>query len=192
MDQKPLISPRYRQKSKLFLWPLVRLERSIGLRPIQTFIVDPVRSLYDSDYKLIAVFPKEGSVVEEDRLLSNEFFEDFYETEHLLIYVFDLSSYKDDYDRFLEGNYTKFSKATKTLINMYYGTLTGIHFKPHSQIKAYLSPDESVYVKVAKQLDIDVYDLINGVEIVDPPDLEKETFSEDKIIKPTLNSKVPD
>ncbi len=196
MDERPLISSAYRQKSKLFLWPLVRIKRTVGLKPLQTFLIDPSQAIYETDYKIIAPFFKDPTerqgVFDEDDLLTNEFFHDFYETDKLLVYVFDLRSYNDDFDKFLEGRYTEYSKASKALVNMYYGSKVGLNFKPHPQVDAYLNPKESTYVKVADQLEIDVYELIKGVEIVDPPDLEKETFYEDTVIRSNLSTRVPD
>lgn len=189
MDERPLISSAYRQKSKLFLWPLVRIKRTASLKPLQTFLIDPIQGIYETDYKIIAPFYKE-SRFDEDYLLTNEFFHDFYETDELLVYVFDLRSYSDDFDKFLQGKYTEYSKASKALVNLYYGSQVGLKVKPHPQIEAYLNPKEATYVKVAEELNIDVYKLIALKEIVNPPNLEKETFYEDKVVKSNLRTRI--
>lgn len=181
-----IISSVYRQKSKIFLWPLLNIPRQVGFRPIKTYIIDPYKDLNEHDYCLIAPFSKDSSnnfgTFEEQILLTNEFFYDFYESSEFLVYIFDLNPYKSDYEKFVKGEYSKMSKSAKALINKFYGRTLGLTFKPHAQVNAYLNPSEEVYIQVAEDLGLNPED-IRGKEIVNPPDLEKETFDESKIIR---------
>lgn len=189
MDETRIISPAYRQKSKLFLWPLLGIDRQSGFRPIKTFMADDHRGLTVKDRCLIAPFFKDQSKnygdFEEEVLLSNEFFKDFYETEENLVYIFDFNKSKtlgEDYDKVVQGKYTELSYGAKLLINRFFASkdLKG-RVRPHFQVAAYLNPSESDYFRVADQLDIDVYELMKGKEILDPPNILKETFDESEI-----------
>ena len=185
MDEQQIISPTYRQKSQLFLWPLLMIPRKVGFRPLRTFIRDPFLKITEADCKIVAVFPTNNSTMfgefEELTLLSSPFYSNFYETANLLVYIFDLSPYKADFDLFLQGKYSEFSINTKGLINDYYAKQQGLKRVYHPQIKAYLSPTEKIHVQVANQLSVDVYDIMRVKEIVDKPNLERETFDESKI-----------
>jgi hypothetical protein len=187
MDEIQIISPVYRQKSQLFLWPLLTIPRRLGFRPLKTFIRDPFSHISEDDCKLIAVFPKDNSInfgaFEEEALLANPFYLEFYETADFLVYIFDLSPYQLDYDLFLKGKYSKMSPSAKLLINDYYSKSHGLKKIYHPQIKAYLSPTEKIQVQVAEQLAVNIYDIIAIGEIIDAPNLDRETFDESKISK---------
>lgn len=181
-----IITPVYRQKSKIFLWPLLDIPRRVGFKPIKTYIIDPIKNITQNDYCLIAPFSKDPSdkfdVFEEQILLTNEFFIDFYESKHFLVYIFDLHPYKEDFEKFINGKYSKLSKEAKILINRFYGTQVGLAFHPHHQVNAYLNPTKEVYLGLARELGVNPAD-IAGNEILNPPDLEKETFDESKIVR---------
>ncbi len=176
------------------MWPLLNIQRQVGFRPIKTYVLDTFKTLTEQDCCLIAPFSKDPSknfgTFEEQILLTNEYFYDFYEGQNSLVYIFDLKPLQDDFERFIEGRYSKLSKEAKMLINRFYGTQTGLTFKPHRQVNAYLNPTREVYQRVADEIGTSVEYLL-GKEIIDKPDLDKETFDESKIIEGISDTQVP-
>lgn len=189
MDETRIISSVYRQKSKIFLWPLLGIDRQAGFRPVKTFMADDYKGLTIKDRCLIAPFFKDLSKnygkFEEEVLLSNDLFKDFYETEDNLVYIFDFNktqTLSSDYDKVVNGRYTELSYGAKLLINRFFSSKDSKgRAKPHFQVAAYLNPSEVDYFRVADQLDIDVFELMKGKEILDPPNILKETFDESEI-----------
>lgn len=184
-----LTDSKYAQKSKLFLLPLTGLKKDTHIKPVCTYVIDTERGITELDYKLIVPFTKdessEFSYYEDSYILKSKNLDitNYFETDKLCIYVFDLYEYKEDYDRFLEGKYTEFSTRTKSLINIYWGKVQGKKFYPHPKIEAYMSPMLETYERVARELAsgpdyIELLDsLIKNKEILDKPDLVKETFT---------------
>lgn len=164
----------YRQKSKIFLWPLLGIERQ-GFPQFKTYL----RDKSNKDYIIIAPFPK-SNFSGEDKLFANENFLSFYETEHELVYIFTLEKWKEDYDKIINGKYSTLSPGAKALINRYWSTSQRGVLTPNPRVSAYLNPTEKIYLQVSKELEISFEDVVKGIEILEPPNLEKETFNESK------------
>lgn len=174
---------RYVQKSKLFLLPLIEIKQDNFIKPKGTYVAN--KTIRPDDGKLIVPFEKEDSsefntyettyILNSSRLVS----EDYYETEKHRIYVFDLDHFREDYELFLRGKYTDFSKKAKTLINIYWGKRHYGKFFPHPKIEAYINPTLPTYEKYAEELGTSVGLLLHVGQLLDPPDLDKETFKEE-------------
>jgi hypothetical protein len=169
----------------------VRRDRNIKAKG--SYISDMYRGITPHDYKLIMTFEKEESSefnqYESNFILTSKYLDhsDYYETDTLRVYIFDISEFKNDFDLFLKGKYTDFSTRTKGLINLYWGYKEGrSKFVTHPQIEAYLSPTMETYETVARELNVPIDLLLSVVEIVDPPDLASETFT-GKGIKKIIN-----
>ncbi len=179
-----LVTAVYRQKSKIFLWPLVGIERNVGFRPIKTYIRDLSKNVSENDYALVAPFFKDKSnnygAFEERHLLSNECFLDFYETHDELVYLFSLKKWKEGYKKVISGKYSTLSPPAKGLINKFWSSTQRNTLIPNYRVNAYLNPNEKIYLQVARELEIDFEDVVKGIEILEPPNLEKETFYESK------------
>jgi len=165
----------YFQKSKVFLYPLLRLKKGIDFVPVETYCFwDEV---YDhSDYKFICVY----------KTKLNEAFIKF-QLDHLpllhtrmehhdlgdeQIIVFDLSDYKHDYEKFLEGRYSAFGIDSKIAILDFFGGQGRIS----SYVKSFLTPDEDLHKLYAEYFNVDL-ELIEHVhELCSKPDAIKETL----------------
>lgn len=181
---------KYIQKSKLFLVPLLEIKRDNFIKPISTYIFD--QSKPEERYKLIMPFKKEDSSefdYYENNLLNCKYVDqlNYYETESLRVYFFDLSNFEQDYELFLNGKYSQFSTKTKALINLYWGRIVGGRFVPHEKIQSYINPSLETYEQLSDELQLKLEDLITVKEVLNPPDLIREVFDADTVkIKESL------
>ena len=167
----------YFQKSKVFLYPLLNIKKGIRFVPVETFI--SWTNHYDSkDMKLITLYDidssnKDFNKFEADVIYKNRYFENFYQlTDKKNIYIFDISIYKYDLNRFKNGEYSKFSKKTKEIIENFFGDIGTIS----KYVDSYLFPDEwhevyAEYFNVPLQLIKDTH------ELCDKPNLKKENLT---------------
>jgi hypothetical protein len=178
----------YFQKSKVFLYPLLKLKKGIKYVPIQTYVC--WEHVYTSgEYKLLCEYhAKSGKGFKEfcDRYLTcHIFFEkhlDVGENKH--IFIFNLSPHKNDFVRFLNGKYSQFSLDSKLTILDFFNS-SG---KMLNYVQSFLSPDSAhedyaVAFGVDKELIEEIY------EVCSLPDMEKETFHKDNEILNCLLTK---
>lgn len=181
-----IVDDRYAQKSRLFLLPLLQIKRDVYIKPIETYIIDPKIGVTVEDKKLIIPFEKDNSsefdAYESSNLLNSKYLDNlsYYETDRLRVYVFTLSEFSNDFDLIIKGKYTEISRTAKSLINIYWGKIKGKTFLPHPRIQAYLNPTRETYERVAEELGLPV-EMILGTELINPPDLEKETLCIDTV-----------
>jgi hypothetical protein len=165
---------KYFQKSFTFLYPLLEFKKKVKYRPEQTYIVWD--GVYNKDArKLICVYKREDSnewrTFEREELVTHRMLDYCLPVDNdCIIYVFDFNIYKDDFDNFLNGKYSKMSKHAKQILTSYYG----IHTPEWVFIESYLFP-ESYFDKYAEILEVDVKSLIKVGELCDLHDPEKET-----------------
>jgi hypothetical protein len=184
-----LILNSYVQKSLWFLYPLLGIKKSVNFKPVQSYLKNPHKGITEEDYKLICVYKKTNderfSYFEDIYLFNNYYFKDYYETKSYLVYTFDLSDYKEDFRKVLNGEYSQLSSKVKSIINGYFAKFDEHGLHPHPKIQAYLFPNDEVYEQIAEELNI-AFDLIKKRrDILDRPDLVKETLAlnEDEYIK---------
>lgn len=168
---------QYFQKSKVFLYPLLQIKKGEDFVPVETYIL--WEGLYDeSKFKYICIYRTEKTMeykLFEDRVLKNhrllECSVSLSNKKHL--YVFDYSSYKHDFEMFINGKYSKFSLATKNKILKYFGKVGKIS----DYIKSFLNPEEyhEIY---AEALMVDIQDIRSVYEVCSIPDIDKETLKE--------------
>ena len=178
----------YFQKSKVFLYPLLKLRKGLKYVPIQTYVC--WEHVYTSgEYKLLCEYnAKSGKGFEEfcDRYLNcHVLFEkelDISENKH--VFIFNLSPYKNDFNRFLQGKYSQFSLDSKITILDFFGSSS----KMLSFVQSFLSPD-SAHADYAKALGVDKETIEEIYEVCSKPDIEKETFHEDNEILNCLLTK---
>jgi hypothetical protein len=165
---------KYFQKSFTFLFPLLGFKKRFKFKPVQTYIA--WEGVYDKDSrKLICIYNREDSeqwrAFEREHLISHKMLDYCLPfDENSVIYVFDFNIFKDDFDHFINGKYSKMSKHAKQLLTDYYG----IHTPEWVFIESYLFP-ESYFNKYAEILEIDVKELIKVGELCDMYNPEKET-----------------
>lgn len=190
-----LLQRSYIQKSKLFLLPLTAIKRDRVFKPSNTYICSPdliseeyPSGIDDKDYILIVEFParyKPGKKEESEEsswdkyevaaLFSNKNFIGFHEAGNSFVYTFDLSYWKSDWNKFLEGRYSLFSKEAKDIVYRYReGVLSD---EDKRKIKSYLHPYIEEFIKqVADELGEDVEDIRKVKELCSAPDIKKETY----------------
>lgn len=185
----------YHQKSRSFLNPLIGIHKGSFIQPLQTYISWPDVGINPEDRKLLLQFNKMDSEgyrkYEAINLLSNTLYEAHYHTENdRIVYVFDLSSYKTDFDNFLGGRYSKLTMTIKALLGRYYGRTSG----EWAFIESYLYPERfyDIYTNMLwDKKDIEKWNPRRWLEEVgqlcDKPNLQKETLYE-KLSKLSLDN----
>ena len=163
---------KYFQKSFTFLYPLLQVMKK-KYKPSQTYI--EWEGVYDKDArKLICIYKREDSEewreFEMDKLMNHPMLDSCMPLDdNRVVYVFDYNIYRDDYDNFIKGKYSKLSTHAKTLLTSYYG----IHTPEWIFVESYVFP-ESYFDKYAEILGIDVKILKEVGELCEVYDSEKE------------------
>ena len=165
----------YFQKSKVFLYPLLKIKKCITRVPIQTYVAwDNVYSTNDlkflCEYKTKQT-PKFNSFAK-SHLLNHSLLEEVIElNENTQLFIFDFSKFKSDYNKFLKGKYSQYSLDSKISIIDFFGTQDKIG----SYVEGFLTP-EGVHDEYAESLGVDIKSIEDIYEVCTPPDLEKETL----------------
>lgn len=166
---------QYFQKSKVFLYPLLRLRKGIDFVPMETYILwDGVYS--EKDYKFICVYKCERNEkflkFENNFLKSHDMFENHVQLpDDEQVYVFNFRTYKYDFDKFINGTYSKFSVGTKNQILNFFGSVGHIS----EYIESFLDP-EQYHDAYAEALDVPLESIQDVYEVCSIPDLKKETL----------------
>lgn len=169
---------KYFQKSKVFLYPLLGIEKGAKYVPAETYICwHDVYQPYD--YKFICIYEEERDpnfiTFETNVLRQNKLFENCFtnNSDGRHVFVFNYYDYKYDFDMFLDGRYSAFSTKTKNRIMAYFRNIGKIS----ENIKSFLFPSEyhDVYAKAFEVKE----ELIKEVhEVCSKPNMEKETLIE--------------
>jgi len=166
------IYKKYFQKSFTFLYPLLEISKK-DYKPTQTYLEwDNVHG--KDSKKLICTFKRETTTgwydFEKEHLINHPMLDYCLpiDDKHV-VYVFDFNIYKEDYESFLDGKYSKFTTRAKMLLTNYYG----IHTPEWVFIESYVFP-ESYFDKYAEILEIDVEVLKKVGELCDKYDSKKE------------------
>ena len=167
----------YFQKSKVFLYPLLKLKKGIDYVPIQTYVCWEHAYTTD-DYKFFCEYraPLSKKFINfcDIYLKSHKCFLehlDLGDNKH--IFIFNFKNYKKDYNRFLKGKYSQFSLDSKLVILDFFSSSGNMA----DYVKVFLSPD-NYHESYAVELDIKLKDIKDVYELCSIPDIEKETFRE--------------
>lgn len=165
----------YFQKSKVFLYPLLRLRKGITYVPIETYICwDTVFEETDNKFMCLYKSEYDDSFKEfEDAFLKNH--ELLFEHVNLgkeQLYIFDFEMHAHDFEMFVEGKYSKFTLNNKIAILDFFGSQGRIS----SYVKGFLTPDEELHAKYAERLGVDKELMENIFEVCSVPDIYKETL----------------
>lgn len=169
----------YFQKSIKFLYPLLKIDSTHTIKPIQSYVAWQGK-IDICECKLICVYELINTLeyrqFEKDTLLKNEFFESYVGgVDNKGIYVFNLNSYQKDYTHFLKGKYSLLSTDSKDLLKKFYS----LNQISTAYIDSFLYP-ENYYEKYARLLNVDEWRLRSVGELVDPFNREKETLIMEK------------
>jgi hypothetical protein len=165
----------YFQKSKIFLYPLLEIQKGIKYVPINTYMAWEGQYSFE-DSMLMCIYKqkctKAFAKFEEFQLLNHKYLEDYRELgEDLHLYVFDLSMYKKDIQNIIKGTYSKMRKKTKTKILDFFGDIGPIS----EYIESYIYP-QYYHEDYANELNVKLEDIEKVWELCSKPDLEKENL----------------
>jgi len=171
----------YFQKSKVFLYPLLRLKKGLPFVPKETYVAwDNVYSVEDCrffcEYKVKYTDKFKKFIAQ--YLQSNAYYEDYIglsESKHL--FIFNFTPIKNDYNRFISGKYSQLTLESKVTILDFFANEERVA----EYVQGFLSP-EDLHKAYADFLGVDVETLEKVYEICTPPDLEKETLVDNNLI----------
>ena len=167
------VNKSYFQKSKVFIYPLLGIKKGESVSLIETYIGWKDKIHHD-DCKLVCLYhlrtDKEFLEFEKKKLLSNIYFQEFFEVDgNKGVYIFDMRKFKDNWSDFLDGKYSKLNTRIKN---------AAINFQPKNTsnfayINSFMYPEK--YFGIDEELlKVDIKLLKNVGELCDKPDLEKE------------------
>jgi hypothetical protein len=165
----------YIQKSRLFLYPLLDIRKGSEAVPIESYISWTGQHAPE-DMKFVCVYHLRDDDVfrrfEKNKLTSNKLFHSYYETvDDEGVYVFDMTEYTQDWDKFLTGKYSTMTADTKNkILKFFMANKSNYH-----QINSYLNP-EIYYEQYANLLNVSEKILRDVGELCSKPDLEKENL----------------
>jgi len=171
---------KFIQRSKLFIYPLLYIPKTISIFPKETYISlvkedEVIVSI--NDKKLVCLYNNVKNDVdkkdEKNHILLNRYFHDVYpinDKENVYIFQINRIHLDHDWEMFTNGYYSDMSPVSKKTISDYYKD--SVH---ESYINSYLYP-KNYYDRYAELLDIPVNILEDNIELLSPPDLNKETL----------------
>lgn len=171
--------PKYFQKSRVFLYPLLQFPKGTGITPIGTY-VRWEENIHQNKQKLICLYHNrvdpdfkkfERDVSVHPLYHSTEVVDD------TKVIIFDYSSLSKDWDYFINGEYSKLSYATKDKIKKYYGNIT----TNSVYIDSYLYPHK-YFSMYARFLNEKVKTIQTVGELCDRPNMTKETLVTKQLI----------
>lgn len=170
------IYTKYFQKSKVFLYPLLGIKRGAKIIPSETYLAWN-NTIKTEDMKLICLYhpaneEHDFKTYESKVLLKHNRLSDVQDIDkENKLFIFDFSDLKDDWVHFINGNYSKISKETKSKILEFFDKNTGNYV----YMKSYLIPDK-YFEDYAECLGVDVTVIKSVGELCNKPDIEKETL----------------
>lgn len=165
----------YFQKSRVFLYPALGIKRGVSVTPVQTHMSWANRYT-SAEAKLCCLYhlrnDAEFKTFEQAKLLGNKYFHEFVQVEEREgVYVFDLSTLKEDWNNILTGRYSKISKEHKRIIRNF----IGLNSPNLPYVDSFLFPEK--HFKLYSELMGVEESLLKSVgELCSLPDAEKETL----------------
>jgi len=163
----------YVQKSRAFLWPLLNLK----VQPVETYLkfgelnnTGESRILIVLFYNGAEDYQKYKSEIENHKCYDFTFVDDDFD-----LVTFNFYSMRDDFDKILNGQYSKISHDYK----LYMSAL-----ETNPIILKCLEP-ESNYKEIAELLEVSPEEL-EGRELLSPPNFEEETI----FVRPAIKTQI--
>ena len=163
----------YFQKSKVFLYPLLKISKGVDFVPVETYLTWG-GNYSIKDKKFLCLYNQKDTTkwhnFEKKFLLQNILFYDYINLEDdLHLYVFDMRDIVNDYNKLCKGKYSEFTESTKTLVINFFGEKGSLA----QYVEEYLYP-EYYHTQYAEDLNVEV-DMISKIyEVCDKPNFEKE------------------
>jgi len=168
---------QYVQKSTLFAWPLLNLKTNIS--PINTYFkIDGI------DFKkpvIVGLFHQSDSNFQfvKSVLVNHKLYDSVIEEDGYHYFVFDLTSFDEDVEKIMTGNYSKINTSVKIKISV-------TSFKKIVNVGLY---PELFYEEYALQFNSSIFNGDDKLELIDAPCLENETISLRNVTCLELNEK---
>ena len=165
----------YFQKSKVLLYPLLGIKRGSVAIPEQTYL-SWSNYIKPEDMKLIAIYPIRTDVeylaFEKNILLKHNRLCDYIKVNNeQAVFTFDFSDLKDDWHKFLNGQFSELDSRIKRKIRDHFDKNTGTY----TYIDSYLFPER--YFSLYAELLGTTENILRSVgELCSKPDLERETL----------------
>ena len=155
----------YVQKSKMFAFPLTGVPKQPKV--IETYLGINGLKLCDG-YGLVLLYYNEDPDYPAHRikLEKNKFFDFIIKDEEFDIAVFDLSPIKTDYNRIMNGQYSKLSKTAKILVKL-----------NNTDEKASMGINPEYYYKDLAELLIYPEECFENTELISSPDMDNEMLN---------------
>lgn len=164
---------RYFQKSMVFLFPLAGIPLHDEIKPLKSYIHLP--GLVDIDSpEIILEFEKHTEVIQflDPIIARNPRLKKISGLSERLFVLVDLSQYKEQYLFFLNGSYSRFDQKVKQqILNFHTKNKANLAY-----IHSFLYP-ERYFSQYAKLFDISENILQEVGELIDKPNLLKETLN---------------
>lgn len=174
-----------KKKSKLFVFPMLQIRLIHENRNLSYFID---LSLHN-DYEFVLTFENsEYDLLRMDlqKIMNSVNYNGFLSKDdnEINLYMKVPDEFKRDYEKFLEGKYSKFTKRFKdVLTNVYYeGRFSGFEDNGLPKFSVYdvIYPNDDCINRLAKALSTDdsiiSFDKNSNIELLDPPSREIEDF----------------
>lgn len=174
-----LANKKYFQKSKVFLYPLLRFKKGMQYVPEETFISWKNKiDFYECQFLCLYKIKKRASfkIFEIKNLTNHKYFSEVIYFNGYALYIFNLLDFENDFLNFIDGRYSKFSLATKQIISNFFSKKD-----IPERIKSYLYPD-LFHELYANQLKVDKKIIERTYELCDKPNLDLETFEKKNFI----------
>ena len=174
----------YYQKSRLFLYPALKIKRGESVTPIETYMAWKGIYTFD-DCRLICIYylrnDDEFKKFERVKLIENELFDKFIQLENNRgAYVFDFTNNKEIFINTMHGKYSKINQGHKIRVMAFFSG----NRSQTAYIESYLYPDKyfGLYAKLLSSSEEDMDEvemLLTEVgELCSIPNLEEETLKE--------------
>ena len=138
------LQKQYVQKSRIFLYPLLGIRRGVSVTPLQTYMTwEGKYTVHDNRFIVTYHLRNDDDFkhFEEQKLLSNPLFCDFFELEDGTgAYIFDFSKYKKEYKLIVNGKYSMLPDEFKKKILGFFKN----HHQHHIAISSYLQPEKFI------------------------------------------------
>ena len=164
---------KYFQKSRVFVYPLLGIKRGSPVIPEETYL--SWNGMHEAeDKKLICLYPKRTDdsfkLFNKNIILNHKRLHNVYDLgEDKIVYVFDFSDLNDDWNKIVNGKYSKVNPSIKNKILNFYDKNTGNYL----YVKSYLYPDK-YFSEYAEMLGVTESCLKKVGELCSLPDYEKE------------------
>lgn len=167
---------KYFQKSRSFLFPILGLKKNATYAPLYVHLA--WENMFTIEDKMLLVSYKKFNDLNWEKylvetLMASQMFNDYHETDEsdIVVVSFDLKIIAEDYDKVLEGKYSKISKLLKKKIRDFY-----IYNSPEwAYMESFLFP-EDYYGMYSKLLNVEEEHILYTGQLCDLPDLDKETL----------------